>query len=487
MRIVRAALSVVAVEAALALALLAVTPYLVGRIGASSYGILALVTVISSQLGLLQFGAGAAAARLLPEARARQGEAEVSALVSAVVFVSVIGALFSGAVLAVVLPALWGDGFHASAAVVQEGRRALPAAVAMVAVHGPLGNFQAVLLGHERFAELAYFRLSHGFLRLAAAVVAVAAGARVPGLILAQTSVDVVCVLVLLSMIWRGIPARGAGVVSSIRRLIVVGIPLAVSTTLAGLLVDAEKLALAAVRSIDELSYYTIPQNVAMRFAVAAAALATALVPRLSWMGAAGQEEEAGRLSARATRVSATLTAALFAVLIAIAPELLTAWLGAEFAANAVMPARIVMIGLVANVGAYAAAAVLRARARPVVVAAIYAAELPIYLVLAATLITWMGLVGAALAWSLRVIIDAVIQQWLAERSLGKGASGARSAWVAAAAVLIVALISVNAALVWRIAVGLVTAGLLLRHAMQAEDWSALLSAILGGRRISPT
>jgi hypothetical protein len=102
-----------------------------------------------------------------------------------------------------------------------------------------------------------------------------------------------------------------------------------------------------------------------------------------------------------------------------VTPELLALWLGPAFAARATPAARVMLVGLAIQVSVYGAHAAIRARAHASTLAAVYALELPVFAAALFLLVRPWGVTGAALAWTVRLAVDAALQHLIARRSLG--------------------------------------------------------------------
>jgi O-antigen/teichoic acid export membrane protein len=341
-----------------------------------------------------------------------------------------------------------------------------------------LGVVQAILLGRERFTALAAFRLFQGLVRTAAGPGAVVAGGDVAVVLWSQAVVDLAAAV---AGAWM---ARGRGAATAVptaaRSVLALGLPFAASGVLAALLVDGEKLAIGWARSLDQLTYYAVPFGAVFRLGVVAAALTTVLAPRLSVLAAGGRLDEAAGLVRRTTRVTAGLLAAAAAPLIASAPEWLTLWMGASFAARAELGARLLLVAMLANAVASPACTVVRSRGRPTALVWTYAAELPLYVAAVYLLVRGYGIVGAAAAWLLRATLDAVVQRWLAARVLGRplGDAAALSGAVAMAVALVAACELAGPGPAARLLGGLALSALALGAALRREDWTALRAAL---------
>jgi O-antigen/teichoic acid export membrane protein len=137
--------------------------------------------------------------------------------------------------------------------------------------------------------------------------------------------------------------------------------------------------------------------------------LARSLFPRFSMLA----REDAGRLGEQASvTLAAVLTPAIIAALVILDP-LLHLWLGANFAPSITPVAVILLFGFWFNGIAFIPYTLVQAQGRPDVTAKLHLLELLPYLALLWIGLSRAGVQGAAWAWSLRVIVDAVILYWL--------------------------------------------------------------------------
>jgi len=105
-------------------------------------------------------------------------------------------------------------------------------------------------------------------------------------------------------------------------------------------------------------------------------------------------------------------------VLATFGREALALWLGAEYAQAGARVLAWLAVGLFTNGMAKVASALLQGLGRPDVVARLHLLELPFYLATLAALISVLGIEGAAIAWMLRVTVDAAGLFWAARRQV---------------------------------------------------------------------
>lgn len=485
----QATLAAVAVDLLSGLATVIATPRLVRALGPAGYGIIGLLSVVAGQLGVLQLGVGPAATRLVAERRGEGDAVGREATVRAALLLALGAALVVVAVFVALARRSLRAALHGTPLVLDEALRALPAGLVVVMMQPLWGALQGVLLGDERFGAAALARLAQGLLRPAAALASVALGGGVAEVLAAQGAVDVGLVASGLLLALRrprsqaaGRPPTVAELWRAARALVPLGAQFACLGAVTALVLDAEKLVLTLVRSVADLTYYTVPYGVILRVAALGGALGGVLLPRLSFAGAA-RDPALPALVARAQRLTLALMTVVLTGLLALAPELLRLWLGADFAAQATRPARILLCAMAANAAGLIPGAVLRARSRVWTIVLLYGAQIPLHLVLVAVLVRRYGIPGAAAAWGLRTALDTLAERALAERALGARLGTLVEVLLPSLLLTALALsFETHAAPLWaRLVGGGLLSGFTLCWLLQREDLRALLrSAGLG-------
>jgi O-antigen/teichoic acid export membrane protein len=102
-----------------------------------------------------------------------------------------------------------------------------------------------------------------------------------------------------------------------------------------------------------------------------------------------------------------------------VARPFFTAWAGHEFGENSTGPFYILLLGLIFNFSATVSGAVMVAAQKTKAAAILYWVELIPYLVLAGILTYHWGAMGAAFAWSIRVIAESVALLLLVQKLVG--------------------------------------------------------------------
>jgi O-antigen/teichoic acid export membrane protein len=98
------------------------------------------------------------------------------------------------------------------------------------------------------------------------------------------------------------------------------------------------------------------------------------------------------------------------------AEPVLARWLGPDFAREGALAFRILAVGMLINSLAWVPQALVQGVGRADLTAWFHLIELPVQLILAWILVSVWGVPGAALAWTLRVALDAALLFWAAQR-----------------------------------------------------------------------
>lgn len=479
----RATILSLGVEVVNALSILLSVRYLVHHLGAEQYGIVALVGLFASQLGILYFGIGPAVTRRVAEYRGLKDTERIRTVTIAAIASSCVTSALVGFVFRSAAPWAWTHLFSAQPGAVASAMGSITLMAGIAATQPLLGTLLGVFVGEERFSELSGIRLAQGLFRATASVIAVARGGGIEAVLWTYLVTELLAIVAALATV--GVSIRGVqhrALVEETRGLLKDGPPFAFADFCAGLLVNGDKLAVSVGASIAQLTFYSVPFNAASRFTIFGSSLSSVLLPRIGHLAAANDFPEALRLTKRATRLSVAAMMMVTIPLVAVTPELLRLWLGPEFEARSSTAMRIVFVGFVINASVYAYYAVVRVRSHPLTLTVLYAIELPIFAVLIYVLVPRYGIEGAAAAWALRVLLDTVVLRRIAASELKAATGDGKVVWFSALALACFACGSLFLPLFMRIGLALVLAGLVFNFLLGVDELKAIVRSLLRRR-----
>ena len=387
-------------------------PFTIRLLGPVKYGVWSLLQNVLRYVALADLGMMIASTTFASEryaARDRRGEAAVIWTSMAItVALTSLAALAAG----VAAPTIMSDFLHVPASLRDDSVIALRLVcitVVAAAVAGTVNTPQQVRL-RWRSVTLA----SSGPTVLQTISVPIVLAATTGGLVaIAATAVLASALAAVLNFVIavRLLPElkRPRPAVDVAGHLARYGGALAISGFAAIPLTTAERFFLAHYRSDTQVAYYAVAASVAALLTVVPIALSQPMIPALTRLTAEGRHDEHARLYHQVLKGMFLVGTPIALGLAFVAAPFFGLWAGPAYGVNSVTPFWILLGGLWLNTLAYVPSTQLIASGRASTLAVIHVAELIPYLVLAAVLTNALGAVGAAIAWSLRVAVDAVL------------------------------------------------------------------------------
>jgi O-antigen/teichoic acid export membrane protein len=385
----------------------ATIPFTIRWLGPDRFGVLSLVWVVIGYIGVFDFGLGRATTRFVAESLGNERRDARTLIWTAVATQGVLGIL--GAILLVILVGAVVDHvLSVPASLLSETNGAfrllalaVPFALVSTSLRGALEAAQA-------FGSVNAVRGTVTSLYFLTPMLGASVGWALPQIVLCIVLLYVVGTVAYSALCLRVFPGIRSPRVElrTLRRLMAFGSWVAVSGFVGPFLVYLDRFVIAVVLSVAAAGQYAGPYELLTRLWIIPMSLAAALFPVFS------AERRLGRVDVLAVRslglLSVTMGPAMFATVV-LADEITRVVLGRNLGIAMALPLRILAVGLFVNSLAFVPYALLQASGRPDVTGKLHLAELPLHIFLVLLLVQRLGLVGAALAWSIRVTIDAAL------------------------------------------------------------------------------
>lgn len=198
------------------------------------------------------------------------------------------------------------------------------------------------------------------------------------------------------------------------KRLIFFGGWITVSNIISPVMVYFDRFIVSNVIGAASVAFYTIPSEAVSRLGILPAALSRAIFPKLSSLK--NHSDIRSQLSLSYKLACATcLPVVIFGII--FSPQIIYYWMGAGYVENCVPVLRILLIGFFFNSIAQIPFASIQAAGKARTTALLHCAEIAPYLLFLYFMIDHFGIIGAAYAWSARMLIDCVILLMLALRT----------------------------------------------------------------------
>ncbi len=385
-------------------------PYVVRGLGPEAFGLLSIAWVLLGYFSMFDLGLGRATIKYVAE---HLGRAELH-LLDGVVNTSLVLQLMLGAlggmVLAVLTPVLVHRLFKISPQLLPDARLTLLILSAGLPFVLMMNSLRGVLEAAQRFDLINYVKIpANSALFVTPAVLAILR-VRLPIIVLLMVLVRVAAMLAYLKFCQYALPCWRFGLSLDSRvlsRLLKFGGWVTTTNLVGPILIYMDRFFIASSLSIAAVGFYTVPADLVNRMLIVPISLAAALFPAFSSMDSLGAHGQIRALYGRSIKYVLLSLGPFLLFVSAFAREILRLWLGITFAAKSGKVLEILALAVLVNALGYLPCVLLQGIGRPDIPARFHLLELPLYAVLLWFLVPRLGLTGAAIAWALRVILDA--------------------------------------------------------------------------------
>lgn len=385
-------------------------------IGDARYGILAIVWALLGYFGLFDLGLARATANKIAQLHDAPSRERSEVFWTAALLNLGFG-IIGGAAFYLAAGRIFSHWLEMPEALRVEAVAVVPWVAVAVPVATLSGVLTGTLAGMQRFGTLNIIQASGTVLfQVSPLAAAYVAGPTLQVIVPVAVVARVVSALPLAVAIGRTLPltrhprfSRGR-----IRQLFEYGLWVTVTSVVSPILTLFDRLLIGVVLGAKAVAYYTVPSNLVSRIQIVPGALERALFPHFSKI----DDVESGLVAVRSIKALAAITSPLIVLVLLTIHPFLVLWVGAGFSNRAAPVAEILLLGIWVNGLAYIPLSKLQGQGRPQVVATFHVLELPPFVVLLWFGLHSLGLVGAAIAWTLRVWMDAALLLWAANLSL---------------------------------------------------------------------
>jgi O-antigen/teichoic acid export membrane protein len=223
-----------------------------------------------------------------------------------------------------------------------------------------------------------------------------------------------------LYVVQRSIPSMRQGFRFSrcqVGSLVRFGGWMTVTNVVGPLMVSLDRFLIGVFVSVTAVAYYATPYEVVTKLWLIPGALMGVLFPAIS----ASFLQDRQRTVQIFHRGVVWIFLILFPVtllLVLFAQEIMTFWVGGEFSRYSSRPMQLLAIGVLINSLAWVPMALVQGAGRPDLSSRLHLLELPFYLCILWWFLSTWGIIGAALAWLVRVAIDSLCLFYLSQRLL---------------------------------------------------------------------
>jgi O-antigen/teichoic acid export membrane protein len=367
-----------------------------------------MVWAVVSYFGLFDLGLGRALTQQLSLVQANGDEEAVGPLTATAIALMGLLGVFAGVAMAVGAP--WGVDLIKNVPDRAEAIRAVYAmAFAMPAIILTSG-FRGVLEAKSAFGIVNMIRLPMGLFTFLGPLAVVVYGVPRLDVIAAVLALGrVIACLVHAFYAWRILPSSQRHFKvrrAEMRALGASGGWLTVSNIISPIMGYVDRFVIGAVVSASAVAYYATPNEMVTKLWIIPGALTAVLFPAFTARMARAGSDTQNLVRASVTALFVVILP-ITAALTAFGRELLTVWINADFASHSTLLLQIFAVSMLISCMAQIPFTLIQSAGKPRTTAMLHCAILPLFLIGLWFLSRWYGVTGAALAWLLRMIVDA--------------------------------------------------------------------------------
>jgi O-antigen/teichoic acid export membrane protein len=398
-------------------------PLLVKALGTNRFGILTLVWVLIGYATVFDFGLGRALTQLVAVRLGTDQQRDVPGLVwTSQLMMLFLG--FCGTALLILLSGwLVRHVLHVPVGLEPETRWSLYLLAFSIPVVISTAGLRGLLEAHQQFGVTSALRIPAAVFTFAAPLLVLRFSHSLAPIVATLAVGRVVMWVAHLSYCAKIMPELGRGIAwhtPAIRRLLGFGGWMTISNVVGPLMVTLDRFVIAALVSVAAVAYYATSFDAITKLWLVPAALLGVMFPAFSMTFM----QDRARTAVLYERSVKLLLVSLFPIIVSVivlAESGLRLWIGPEFAEHSTRVLQWLAGGVFISCLAQVPFALVQGVGRPDLTAKLHLIELPGYLLALWYLSTRYGIDGAAIAWTARAFIDALVLFVIAKRLLPNG------------------------------------------------------------------
>lgn len=400
-------------------------PALIAGLGAERFGVLMLAWMVVGYFSLFDMGLGRAVTKLVAEKLGNAQHDEIPALIwtslSLMAILGVIGSL----VIAIISPWLVNDVLNIPVELQLETLDSFYILAISIPIVISSTGLRGILEAYQRFDLVNIVRIPLGVANFLGPVAVLPFSNSLVQVVtvLFVARLFALCVYAVLCLKVEPTLRDFIGIQRAmIKPLLSFGGWLTISNIISPVMVFMDRFLVGAMISMTAVAYYATPFEIVTKLFIIPVALMGVMFPAFS--AALGQDKSyAVRLYKRSINYIFVALFPIVLILVTFSSEGLSLWLGAEFSNNSSMVLQLLAVGVLVNSLANVPFGLIQGAGRPDLIAKLHMVELPFYLLVLWWLLGTYGIVGVAVAWVLRAMIDALFLFVIANKLLSTDAS----------------------------------------------------------------
>ena len=385
-------------------------PLLIQGLGTARFGVLALAWMVIGYFSLFDLGFGRALTKLVAEKLGKGQDSEIPSLIwTAMSLMAVLGVL-GAVIVAAISPWLVSGVLNIPSELQSETLTAFYLLAASIPIVIGSTGLRGILEAHQRFGLVNVVRIPLGIFTFLGPVAVLFFSKSLFPIVAVLVMARLVSLLAYVILCFYIAPdlRRSFSLNRAIvKPLIKFGGWMSVTNIVGPLMVYMDRFLIGAVLTMTAVAYYATPYEIVTKLWIVPGALMGVMFPAFSASFVQNRIRAVHLFERTVSYIFISLFPAVV-LIVTFAQDGLALWLDSEFAVNSSIVLQLLAIGVFINSHAFVPFGMVQGIGRPDLTAKLHLIELPFYLLLLWYLLNTYGIVGVAIAWVVRVLVDAV-------------------------------------------------------------------------------
>ncbi len=394
-------------------------PLIIHRLGSERFGILSLIWVVIGYFAFIDLGLGRATTKYVAQSLGRGELDHIPHYVWTTVFMQCLLGL-AGAVFFVCLtPVLVEHILKIQPQFIGEAKTAFIIMGLALPIILLSSLFRGVLEAAQRFDLVNVIKIPVSISFYVLPLIGWLLKMRLPGIVILMVAARAASLAAWIFFCLKVLPVLRSRIVfhrATVKTLISFGGWVSLSSILFTVTNSADRFLIGSLLSVTDVTYYSAPLEVVMRFGIIPGSLSLILFPTFSSLAGSKAEDRSKELFARSVKYVFLGVGPLVLLFVFYARPFLRLWLGPEFAQRSTLVFQILAVGFLITSLAGIPFNYLQGIGRVAMATKIQALELALYVPLAWGLIKLWGLAGAALALTIKSILITILYFWFSQK-----------------------------------------------------------------------
>lgn len=383
------------------------TPYIVNKLGMDAYGIYSIVLIVSGYFGFLELGFGKASIKFIASTYAENDFKTIGKIIGSAKYVYLIMGLIGAALIALMTNIFVTQIFKISSNLIDTAK-----VVFYVSAAGFFINIQCSFLSSipkalQRFDIINKIRIIIGSMQIIISVILLYFGYFLDVLIISNVFLSLLTMIIYYVLAKKLLPQvefKQNFDLTIFKEMGKFGIMVAGDNIFVMLSRRINCFFIGVFHPISYITYYVIPENIVSKIAFIPHGITQTIFPSFSELYVISKEL-LNDLYIRSTKYVVLFTMPFLIFFLLFSRKFLFYWMGSEVADKGTVIMQIMGVAFLLNFWAYTSVAGSRSINRPDISTKLQALLAVINILLCIILIPHLGILGAALAWSLHRFI----------------------------------------------------------------------------------